>query len=652
MKKLVIILIIFLSVNFKSNSQTQKIDSLFRFTETYLNHDSIRVKALNNLAIEYQNIDLNKAKNFLEESEKISIEIDYPLGIANSLYIQSFYYWNIGNYDSSLMKCNRALHIFKTLDLSIGQIKCYTRIAVINNNKGNYGTSIEYYYKSLELCEKTGNYKEIGKIYNNIGVTYGELQDFNKALEYNFKALEIKQQLKDTFSIGISINNIGHYNLKAQNYNDAYKYLHQSLKYNGKINNNYVLGITNQNLGNLHDIYGNYDSSYLYHQKGVELLIDYGSQGQLSRSYYLFSNHFLLQENFKKANNFAHKALTIATKTDEKEHILNSYESLYKSYYGLNDLKNAFSYLIEFNLLNDALEKDENIKRIAVQEKELELKVQKEKTDLELSIQRKQKLLILLALIFTAILVILITYILIQKTIKNKQLRKANETRDQMFKIISHDFRSPLISISNTLQLIPELIKEKDYNTAINLSLKDEQSVSRVLTLIDSLITWTLSQNDNIPYNPENYNLFNISNILFDIYTPIANYKRIELINNISKNIQVFADKNILNTVLRNLINNAIKFTPENGKIEVSSKAINNIVEIRVTDTGIGIDKDKLAKIFSLDKEKVIGTKGEKGNGLGLFFCKEFIEKNNGKMGVESKVGEGSSFYCTVPTEK
>ena len=239
MKRILTILIL---LNFSVYSQTQKIDRLINFLDNYSERDSVRANALNILALEYQNVDLNKAKDFLEESEEISTKINYPTGIANSLYIQSFYYWNKGNYDSALMKCNRALSIFNALELSDGQIKCYMRIAVINNNKGNYKTTIEYYFKSLALCEKTENYKEIGKIYNNIGVTYGELKDFKKALEYNFKALEIKQKLKDTFSIGISINNIGHFYLKAENYDEANTFLQQSLKYNGKINNNYVLG--------------------------------------------------------------------------------------------------------------------------------------------------------------------------------------------------------------------------------------------------------------------------------------------------------------------------------------------------------------------------------------------------------------------------
>ena len=631
------------------NAQTHKIDSLVNLLDSHSQKDTSRVNALNSLALELQNIDLYKAKDLLEEAQEISVQINYPRGLANSIYNLGFYYWNKGNYDTALIICNRALSIFKSLNLKEGQIKCYNRIAVIHLNTGNYKTSIENYYKSLELCEETGNYTQIGRIYNNLGVFYGNLNDYDKAIEYNYKALDIKEKLKDSFSIGISINNIGYYNLKAGNFNDAYKYLHQSLIYNTKINNNYILGITYQNLGNLFDNLNNYDSAFIYHQKGLELLKDYGSQGQFARSYYLIGNHYLLQNDFKRTIEFAEKSLNIATKTNEKDFILNSYDILFKAYNGLSDYKNAFNYLSAFNLLNEELKKDENIKRLAVQEKELEMKLQKEKTNLEIENYKKEKLIILIALIFTIILILLIIYILIQNIKKNKSLRKANETREKMFKIISHDFRSPLISISNTLQLIPNLIKEKDYESAIRLSTNDVESVSRVLSLIDNLISWTLSQNDDIPYKPEKYNLNQISQFIFDLYTPVANYKSIELNNNIPNNLEIYADKNILNTVLRNLINNALKYTSENGKITVFAEQDKNAVTIFVSDTGIGIPKDQIENIFSLTQEKRLGTKQEKGNGLGLFFCKEFVSKNKGSIWVESKVDKGSTFCFTVP---
>ncbi|MFC2104002.1 tetratricopeptide repeat protein [Bacteroidota bacterium] len=650
MRNLAIILFLIIASYTIAFSQTKKIDSLITFLNSYTAEDTIRVNALIDLAQSYQQVDLEKGKNLAEEAEKISLDINYPKGVANSLYNLGFYYWIIGRNDTSIILCTRALAIFKDINSADGQMKSYNRIAVNYYLIGDYERAIDIYYICLDLIKSAKDEKEIANVYNNLGIVYGYLNDFEKALEYSIKALELKYRIKDSYSIGISLSNVGVYYLKAKNYKEAHKYLKQSLNHNTKIKNNYVLSETYQELGNLYDKLGKYDSAFYYHQKGLELVLKYGSYGQISRSYNLIGNHYFIQNNFKKALEYGTKAVNI--ETNEKLHILNTYNLLYKSHAKLKDYKKAYEYLFSYNQLNTELKTDESIKKLSIREKELQLKLQKEKAKLEIENYKKQRLLTLTALIFSVVLIFLISYILYLKSKKNIRLQKASETRDKMMKIISHDFRSPLISIGNTMQLIPNLIENKDYETVTRLSTKDAESVSRVLSLIDNLISWTLSQNENIPYNPEKYNLIRMSSFIFDLYNPVANYKNIELKNNIPATLEVFADKNILNTVLRNLINNAIKYTSENGSVTVFAEQDKSAVTIIVTDTGIGISEEQLNNIFSLDHEKRLGTKKEIGNGLGLFFCKEFVLKNKGDIWVESQVGKGSTFYFTVPVKQ
>jgi two-component system, sensor histidine kinase and response regulator len=649
MRTLIIFILIFVASLFESKSQTQKIDSLIRILNSNKQKNKIRVDNLNELALEYQHIDLEKTYQFIKEAEGISVELNYKEGIANSFFTMGFYYWNKGSFDTTIVLCTKALEIFTTIKNYEGQIKCLNRIAVIHMYKGDYKSSIENYFSSIELSERTKNYNQMGKIYNNLGSIYSHLGDYEKALEYNFKALEIKKMIKDTFSIGVSLDNIGFYYLKQEKIDSAFKYSRQSLNYNKQIQNNYIIGSTYQNLAGLHDLSGNYDSAMIYYNLSIGLLKNYGNLRQLSNSYTLIANHYLLIKDYQKAIEFAKKALSITLETEEKEYTMNTSSVLYKAYGSIGDYKNAYFYFNQFQKINDELKNERIIKKLAFQEKELELKLQKEKSDLALSNQKKGKWLILSALILTLFIAFFIAYNLYRKIKSNQRLKKANDTRDKMFKIISHDFRSPLISIGSTLQVIPELIKVKDYDSVIDLAEKNEESVQRVLSLIDNLINWTLSQNDDIPYNPDNYSLKEITAFIFDIYTPIANYKKLKLYNKIPDSAKIFADKNILNTILRNLVNNAIKFTPENGKIIVDSIIKDNHLIIKVTDTGIGIQKSKLEKIFDLDKDKSLGTKGEKGNGLGLFFCKEFARKNQGDIWVESTPGVGSIFYFSVP---
>ncbi len=653
MRKLVYILFV---ISFSYNiifAQTKKVDSLLNKLEIHQLKDSTRVNILNEIAFLYQNIDLEKTRKYIEEAKSISKKINYKNGLATSVYNSATYYWLKGNYDNSLNLCDSALIIFNQTKNKEGIMKCYFRIATIQMFKGNYEEAIDKYFKCLSISEETMNLKWKGMIYNNIGAIYANLNDYEKALEYDRNALRVRTEIKDTFSIGYSLFNIGFHSLKIGKIDSAIKYSNLSLKLNSKIQNNYILGSTYQLFAEIFDAQELFDSAFKYHNKGIDLIKDYGNERQLGYSYFLLGNHFLLKNQYKEAVKYAEISLDIASKNEDKNYVTFNYFTLYKAYLGLGNNKNALNYISLYQSLNEELKKKENVKKLVIQEKDYEYKLEQKIKSVEhealLSKQRSVKNYFIAAFILSCALIIFIAYTLFQKVKNNRFLRKSNENRDKMFKIISHDFRSPLISISNTMQLIPELIKEKDYEAAIRLSEKDEQSVTRVLSLIDNLINWTLSQNDDIPYNPKNYDLYDITYAIFDIYSPIANFKKIELINNIPKDTQVYCDKNILNTVLRNLINNAIKFTLPNGIITISTKIFKKQIEIQVSDTGVGIDHKKLKTIFSIEEDKSIGTKGEKGNGLGLFFCKEFVHKNKGEIWVESEIGKGSVFYFTVP---
>jgi signal transduction histidine kinase len=653
MKKLIYIVIVFCLLCNVVFAQTKKLDSLLDKFEIHQWRDTTRVNILNELAFLYQNIDLEVTKAYIKEAYDISKEIGFKNGLASSYYNSATYSWLKGDYDISLILCDSALAIFNQTSNNEGIMKCYYRIATIQMFKGNYEEAIDMYFKCLSISEETMNIRWKGMIYNNIGVIYASLNDYKKALECDQIALHVRTELKDTFLIGYSLYNIGFHSLKSGQLDSAIKYSNLSFNLNYKIQNNYILGHSYQLFAEIFDTQELFDSAFKYHYKGIDLIKDYGNERQLSYSYLLLGNHYLLRHQYKKAIEFAEISLNIALKKEDKDYITLNYSTLYKAYLGLEDDKNALRYVSLYQSLNEDLKKKENVKKLAIQEKDyeykLEQRIRKIEQDALLSKQRSIKNYFVAAFILSCALILFIAYALFQKVKSNRFLKRSNENRDKMLKIISHDFRSPLISISNTLQLMPELIKEEDYEAAIRLSEKDEKSVTRVLSLIDSLISWTLSQNDNIPYNPKNYKLFEISSFIFDLYTPVANYKSINLKNHIPNNIKAYCDKNILNTVLRNLLNNAIKFTPNNGVVEINAKQNNKEVTITVKDNGVGIPKENLEKIFDLNKDKTEGTEGEKGNGLGLFFCKEFVLKNKGEIWVESEVEKGTVIYFTVP---
>jgi two-component system, sensor histidine kinase and response regulator len=235
---------------------------------------------------------------------------------------------------------------------------------------------------------------------------------------------------------------------------------------------------------------------------------------------------------------------------------------------------------------------------------------------------------------------------------KNNELKliELNATKDKFFSIIAHDLKTPFNFIIGYSELLIEQIKEKDYEKIEDLANIVLQSSNRALNLLMNLMEWAQTQTDRIIVNPEKLeinSLIDHSTLLFD---EIAKQKSITIKKQLPINATLFADKAMISTVFRNLISNAIKFTKPNGEIIISVKKYQNEFVFSVADNGIGIPKNSFLKLFRIDQSfSTDGTFKEKGTGLGLILCKEFVEKHGGKIWVESAEGNGSCFYFSIP---
>lgn len=236
---------------------------------------------------------------------------------------------------------------------------------------------------------------------------------------------------------------------------------------------------------------------------------------------------------------------------------------------------------------------------------------------------------------------------------QNKELQKLIATKDKLFSIIAHDLRSPFNNILGFSEFLFENLKDieiaesEKYLGNINLSAKN------TLVLLDNLLNWAKSQTGQINFKPEKVVLSSIIQGIIELLNPNVKSKNISLNYLHSDEIEVFADLNMIKTILRNLISNAIKFTNSNGEINVYALQKDKFIEIAVSDNGVGMNEETRNKLFrSETNESTNGTANEKGSGLGLILCKEFIEKHGGKIWVESEEGKGSDFKFTLPLKK
>lgn len=231
-----------------------------------------------------------------------------------------------------------------------------------------------------------------------------------------------------------------------------------------------------------------------------------------------------------------------------------------------------------------------------------------------------------------------------------EELKMLNNTKDKLFSIIAHDLKSPFNSILGLTQLLNDQYEEYNDDEKKLIISKIKDSSKKMFNLLENLLIWSIAQRNGINVNAEKIDLYEIANIQMGVFVTVARSKNIHLANNIARGTFAYADGDLVKTILLNLINNAIKFTHLGGNVNLEARTNNDIIEISVTDNGIGIDNQVLNTLFkSASAYSTMGTSNEKGTGLGLMVCKEFAELNGGIIWVESEQGKGSRFTFTLP---
>lgn len=232
-------------------------------------------------------------------------------------------------------------------------------------------------------------------------------------------------------------------------------------------------------------------------------------------------------------------------------------------------------------------------------------------------------------------------------------LQESNRTKDRFFSIISHDLKGPLNSLTGLLQILVKYVDSFSKEELKEFAGNMDKSVRNLLDLLNNLLQWSKAQSGNIEYRPKKADLQKVVTETIDVLSGLASNKGIELKAHIPVGLLIYADVDMLSFTLRNLIFNAIKFTHKGGKVQVEATNKSEMMEIAVIDNGIGISNHDMAKLFKIDTYHTTnGTANEMGTGLGLILCREFVEKNGGKIFVESEVNKGTTFKFTVPISK
>lgn len=538
--------------------------------------------------------------------------------------------------------------------------KAYIHLGSAYSEKGDLEKALEFLFSALDHA--SGKMDE-GVAYSNIGNVYSLSQDINRALFYERRAISLFKDINDSLRIGTTSISMGYHYYQLDNLDSAILYLNQAKDIFNRINANYrdyYWAYAEGNLALVQARKGDYNAAEEALMEAVEILDGYEDQFAICDYQFQLSKILFRRKEYSKAEVNAKKALQVAIDNGFKEFIRDGHQ-FFNTYYSEAGLyQKAHYHLTNYVTYQDSLTNANLIRKLADQRTQFEVGQKQAEVDLLTAQKKIQQLMLVAAIGFSLIVIILAAIIYKYYRDKNKvakileaqklELERVNATKDKFFSIISHDLRGPVSSFFGISRMIKFLVKSKETDQLLEIADDIDQSVERLSSLLDNLLNWAMQQQGHIPNVPEKLEFRYLAKDLAATFKTMADSKKISLEVEVDETVQIWADRNMTMTIFRNLINNALKFTPEGGTVTLFASEKDGLVTAGVRDTGVGIPKEKLDSLFTLgDKKSTYGTSGEKGLGLGLQLVYEFVEINKGKIKVESEPGSGTTFTVRLP---
>ncbi|MDY6799614.1 MAG: tetratricopeptide repeat-containing sensor histidine kinase [Bacteroidota bacterium] len=602
-----------------------EVDSLYKLLAT--SHDSLKAEILTDLSWELRNSDPEKSIEYGLEAIKLASK-----------------YNDYENY-----------------------IKAHSFVGVAYRILGKYSEALDYYFKGLELSKQYNDKEQEGYSYINIGNLYIYQEYYNIAIENLLKAREIAEAINHKRMLAYTYLNLGRTKMLKKEYNEALDYLEKALDLRIDLNNIPAQAVCYKYIGDVYFELNQYELAHKNYNKTIETVDKDSDIDLLANAYVKKSFLYCQHGDYDMAKDFAEKSLMLANEIGSRLLIRDAFKVLSRVNYQLGSYKKASDYNNRIINLNDTLFNQELSEKIF----DLEYRLEKQKKQAEIDLLNKDKtikdlelhrtrlfniaLLVILALLVGTFIYVLYTLkhrrqqnLLLEK--QKEELSKINATKDKMFLIIGHDLRGPIGNLRSLIEMLlddEEIVNNNNLKDVFNVFFKSIQSVS---DLLENLFLWAKSQRGEINYNPEKVRLNTVIHKNLQLFKTIADHKNILLKAELESDYDVYVDVNMIMSVIRNIISNALKFTSTGGKIFVRIYNEKKYYKVAVIDTGLGFDNTTGKQIFnSKNFYTTYGTNNENGSGLGLILCKEFVEINGGEIWAESVPDKGTVFYFTLP---
>lgn len=580
------------------------------------------------------------------------------------------------DYEQAMDMFVRAMGIEDSLGLADERTFTSAAIAELFEEVGDYDEAAKFLEEAIRSNEKPKHNDVLVFLLNKQGRVNASRGLTDNAFDSYEMALKYKDSIDDPITESEILSNIAHLHTQQGKYEEALQVHKDALNIRRAKRNRLLEAQSLHDIAEVYRLLKNDEKTLANHTLAFKIRLASKDKAALAESYNSIGNFYISQNNYQRAIANLLLGHDAAQDAHDQNQIRKSYELLSQSYKAAGDYKNAHKYEELYRAIHDFIQTDQSERKLVaaqnkyvIGKKEIEIdKLETEGKEKERIIEEQKKfrnvLIALIAASLIIVVLILYLYFLKRKTNRklqeahekvsrqNVQLQQLNSTKDKFFSILGHDLKGPLNSLTSFSGL---LINHTDSlsKDEIKMLAKDlDKSLKNLFALLENLLEWSRSQTGNIEFKPEPFDLHTLLEQNAELLKTQAQNKNIVLSDVSRPGIEINAHKHSINTVIRNLVSNAIKFTPEGGAVTLNAQLAQDEVMVSVSDTGVGMSEDVIAKLFRIDaKHSTKGTADEKGTGLGLILCKEFVEKNGGRIGVQSEVGQGSVFYFTLPVK-
>lgn len=578
------------------------------------------------------------------------------------------------NYDDAMDHLIRVLAIEDSLSLHTERVFTYIAMAETFRRVSDFHKSAGFLDQAAELNRKYGSVTVLVKILNDLGKVHASEGLIDAAFENYNLVLEYEADLDNPRVRAEALFNIAHL-YKIQNKHElALKYHKEALQLYRGIQDKLKEAQSLNDIALLYTAMKNPEKALANHKVALELRLKSSDKAAIGQSYVNVGILYYQEGNAERALANLELGLEASREAQAQHLIAQCFEYISYCHRDLGDFKKALEYKESQLAILEFIQGEKNQQQLADKQNQYELSKKEDQIsklesirllrESELREQMRFRNFLIAITILTAVVFVLILFLYLLKRKSNKALRIANAkvreqnlqlqdlnaTKDKFFSIISHDLKGPLNSLTSFSSLLINHTENLTKDEIKMLATDLDKSLKNLFALLENLLEWSRSQTGNIEFKADTFDVVELLNINKDLLKAQAGNKDINIMIENSSPLRVSAHKHSINTVIRNLVSNAIKFTPNGGTIKLSAEAQDQLARVKISDTGVGMSQEVMEKLFRIDtKHSTKGTADEKGTGLGLILCKDFVEKNGGTIQVDSVIGKGSTFSFTIP---